>query len=279
MINPPFTRDLVGYRGAPPAWRLPKGAALDVSLVVNFEEGAELSTSDGDPATQKMSEGASVDPPGRWEQRTQQILPCAMRAGIWRILDRLRRHNYPTTFYMCGRAVERVPEIARQVVAAGHEAACHGWRWRPHADYAHAAPGGHLLGRAPPADGVAADLPYWERRDALRPILGVPYALDSNDMKFFHPNGFVCADDMTAYVRDAIDVLLEEGEAGHPKLLNIGFHLRIAGRPRRCLRVPVPGRRRLLTRDGRCWHDACLPVLEEDGGVQPTAKDEAPATT
>jgi peptidoglycan/xylan/chitin deacetylase (PgdA/CDA1 family) len=61
----------------------------------------------------------------------------------------------------------------------------------------------------------------------------VPYALDSNDMKFFHPNGFVCADDMTAYVRDAIDVLLEEGDAGHPKLLNIGFHLRIAGRPGR----------------------------------------------
>jgi peptidoglycan/xylan/chitin deacetylase (PgdA/CDA1 family) len=215
-----------------------------------------------------MSEVASVVPPGRWDQGTEQIFAYGMRAGIWRMLDRLRRHNYPTTFYMCGRAVERVPEIARQVVAAGHEAACHGWRWRPHADYAdaaaerldlercievmHAATGqrpvgffcrgsespwtrGLLrdLGFAYASNGFDDDLPYWDRSDALRPILVVPYALDSNDMKFFHPNGFVCADDMTAYVRDAIDVLLEEGEAGHPKLLNIGFHLRIAGRPGR----------------------------------------------
>jgi peptidoglycan/xylan/chitin deacetylase (PgdA/CDA1 family) len=169
---------------------------------------------------------------------------------------------------MCGRAVERVPEIARQVVAAGHEAACHGWRWRPHADYATAAaerldlercievmqaatgerPVGFFcrgsespwtrgllrdLGFAYASNGFDDDLPYWDRSDATLPILVVPYALDSNDMKFFHPNGFVCADDMTAYVRDAIDVLLEEGEAGHPKLLNIGFHLRIAGRPGR----------------------------------------------
>src|SRR3977135_3583286 len=139
MINPPFTRDLVGYRGTPPAWRLPKGAALAVSPVGNCAEGAELSTSDGDPATEKISEVASVVPAGRWDQGTEQIFAYGMRAGIWRMLDRLRRHNYPTTFYMCGRAVARVPEIARQVVAAGHEAACHGWRWRPHADYATAA--------------------------------------------------------------------------------------------------------------------------------------------
>jgi peptidoglycan/xylan/chitin deacetylase (PgdA/CDA1 family) len=262
MTDLPSSRDLLGYRGAPPAWTLPNQAALAVSLVVNFEEGAELATSDGDPTSEKISEVASVVPAGRWDQGTEQIFAYGMRAGIWRMLDCLRRHNRPTTFYMCGRAVERVPEIARLITAAGHEAACHGWRWRPHADYSdasaerldlercidviHAATGERPLGffcrgsESPwtrgllrdlgfsyASNGFDDDLPYWDRSDATRPML------DSNDMKFFHPNGFVCADEMVAYVRDAIEVLIEEGDAGYPKLLNIGFHLRIIGRPGR----------------------------------------------
>ena len=77
------------------------------------------------------------------------------------------------------------------------------------------------------------DLPYWDRHDPGRPLLILPYALDSNDMKFFHPNAFVNADDLVTYVRDALEVLVAEGEAGHPRLLNIGWHLRIAGRPGR----------------------------------------------
>jgi len=268
MTDLPPSRDLLGYRGAPPAWTLPKRAALAVSLVVNFEEGAEFAASDGDPASEKVSEVASIVPAGRWDQGTEQIFAYGMRAGIWRMLDCLRRHNRLTTFYMCGRAVERVPEIARAVAAAGHEAACHGWRWRPNADYTDASaerldlercidviraatgerPLGFFcrgsespwtrsllrdLGFAYASNGFDDDLPYWDRSDTTRPMLVVPYALDSNDMKFFHPNGFVCADEMVAYVRDAIDVLLQEGEAGYPKLLNIGFHLRIAGRPGR----------------------------------------------
>ena len=262
-------RDLLGYRGKPPAWKLPNDAKLALSLVVNFEEGAELATSDGDPATEKMSEVMSVVAPGSWDQGTEQIFAYGMRAGIWRILEYLKRHDRLTTFYMCGRAVERVPEIARLVTAAGHEAACHGWRWRPHADYADVASERHDLqrcidviqsatGERPlgffcrgsegprtrgllrelgfiyDSNGFDDDLPYWAHSEAGQPpMLVLPYALDSNDMKFFHPNGFVCADEMVAYVRDAIEVLLEEGDAGYPKLLNIGFHLRIIGRPGR----------------------------------------------
>ena len=169
---------------------------------------------------------------------------------------------------MCGRAVERLPQLARRIVEAGHEAACHGWLWRPHADYADRADELHDLrrcvevmekatGQRPTgffcrgsesretrsilrelgfgyaSNGFDDDLPYWDRSDTQRPLLVLPYALDSNDMKFFHPNGFVRADEMVDYVRDAIEMLLEEGEAGHPKLLNIGWHLRIAGRPGR----------------------------------------------
>ncbi|SJZ37473.1 Peptidoglycan/xylan/chitin deacetylase, PgdA/CDA1 family [Enhydrobacter aerosaccus] len=268
MTDLPNSRDLVGYADAQPAWKLPNGAALAVSLVINFEEGAELAVSDGDPASERVSEIVSVVPPGRWDQGTEQIFAYGMRAGIWRMLEALRRHDRKITFYMCGRAVQRVPQIARRIVDAGHEAACHGWLWRPHADYdtpeaeqhdlqrcvdvIEAATGQQpqgffcrgsespwtrpllrRLGFSYTSNGFDDDLPYWDATEPADPLLVLPYALDSNDMKFFHPNGFVGADEMVAYVRDAIDVLLAEGEAGHPKLLNIGFHLRIAGRPGR----------------------------------------------
>ncbi|TAJ89081.1 MAG: polysaccharide deacetylase [Reyranella sp.] len=261
-------RDLVGYGGTPPAWKLPGGARLAVSMVVNFEEGAELAVSDGDPQAEKISEVVSVVPPGRWDQGNEQIFAYGMRAGIWRMLAALDKHRMPATFYMCGRAVERLPHLARRIVEAGHEAACHGWLWRAHAEYADREseladlrrcvdvmksatgqrPAGFFcrgsesretrsilreLGFFYASNGFDDDLPYWDRTDARRPLLVVPYALDSNDMKFFHPNGFVRADEMVDYVRDAIETLMEEGEAGHPKLLNIGWHLRIAGRPGR----------------------------------------------
>ncbi len=262
------TRDLVGYGGTPPAWKLPGGARLAVSMVVNFEEGAELAVSDGDPQAEKISEVVSVVPPGRWDQGTEQIFAYGMRAGIWRMLAALEKHHRSVTFYMCGRAVERLPQVARRIVEAGHEAACHGWLWRPHADYGDREselrdlrrcvevmesatgqrPTGFFcrgsesratrsilreLGFGYASNGFDDDLPYWDRSDARHPLLVLPYALDSNDMKFFHPSGFVRADEMVDYVRDAIETLLEEGEAGHPKLLNIGWHLRIAGRPGR----------------------------------------------
>ena len=262
------TRDLVGYGGTPPAWKLPGGAKLAISMVVNFEEGAELAVSDGDPQAEKISEVVSVVPPGRWDQGNEQIFAYGMRAGIWRMLAALEKHRVPATFYMCGRAVERLPQLARRIVEAGHEAACHGWLWRAHAEYADREselndlrrcmevmksatgqrPTGFFcrgsesretrsilreLGFSYASNGFDDDLPYWDRTDARHPLLVLPYALDSNDMKFFHPNGFVRADEMVDYVRDAIETLLEEGEEGHPKLLNIGWHLRIAGRPGR----------------------------------------------
>ena len=130
------TRDLVGYGGMPPAWKLPGGAKLAVSMVVNFEEGAEFAVSDGDPQAEKISEVVSVVPPGRWDQGNEQIFAYGMRAGIWRMLAALEKHRVPATFYMCGRAVERLPGLARRIVEAGHEAACHGWLWRAHAEYA-----------------------------------------------------------------------------------------------------------------------------------------------
>ena len=260
-------RDLLGYQGAPPALLWPGGKRLAVSVVVNFEEGAELQVGDGDARSEVMGEVMSVVPHGIRDQGQEQIFAYGMRAGLWRMLDALDEHAIAATFFACGRAVERVPQLAARVAAKGHEFAVHGWRWRPHADYADSATEAVDLDRAisviaqatgqSPAgffcrgsespwtrdllrerkflytsNGFDDDLPYWDR-DGARPLLVVPYALDSNDMKFFHPNGFVRAGEMVDYVTDAFHTLLAEAERGLPRLLNIGFHLRIVGRPGR----------------------------------------------
>lgn len=263
-----MARDLHGYGPDMPVLVLPGRARLAVSLVVNFEEGAELAVGDGDARTEKQAEVGSIIPDGAWDQGTEQMFAYGMRAGVWRILEALHRHQRAATFYMCGRAVQRSPQIARRIVEAGHEAACHGWRWLPHALYETVEQeradlqrciaitekatgtrplgffcrGGESartrtllreLGFAYTSNGLDDDLPYWDEAGNASPLLVVPYSFDTNDMKFFHPNGFVRAQEMVDYVRDAIEVLLEEGRAGHPKLLNIGFHLRIVGRPAR----------------------------------------------
>nr|WP_246339877.1 polysaccharide deacetylase family protein [Ancylobacter tetraedralis] len=207
-----------------------------------------------------------------------------MRAGVWRVAECLERAALLATIFFCGRAVERAPELARRLVDAGHEAACHGWRWRPHADYPspeaeridldrataaiEAATGVRPLGffcrgsESPwtrqilaergyvyTSNGLDDDLPYCDAHTAL---LVVPYAFDSNDMKFFHPNGFVRADEMVDYVVDALDVLEAEAQRGHARLLNIGFHLRIVGRPAR-FKAFQAIIRELKRRESRLW--------------------------
>ncbi|WNJ90110.1 polysaccharide deacetylase family protein [Bosea sp. 685] len=261
-------RDLLGYGGTWPDFTWPNGARLAVSVVVNFEEGAELQVGDGDARSETMGEVTSVVPPGKRDQGQEQIFGYGTRAGLWRMLAALDESAIRSTFLFCGRAVERLPGLARTIVARGHEPAIHGWRWRPHADYDDpereaadiercveaimTATGQRPLGffcrggESPwtrellaqrgflyTSNGFDDDLPYWDRSPASGPLLVVPYALDSNDMKFFHPNGFVRAREMVDYVEDALGVLEDEAACGLPRLLNIGFHLRIVGRPAR----------------------------------------------
>ncbi|QCK87527.1 polysaccharide deacetylase [Phreatobacter aquaticus] len=267
MADLPGHRDLVGYQGQWPRFTWPNGARLAVSIAVNFEEGAEWQVGDGDPVSERMGEVLSVVEPGRRDMGQEQIFAYGMRAGLWRMLGALERQKLPATFLFCGQAVERAPALARAATDGGHEAAVHGWRWRPHADYeteaAEAADldrsiavieeacgtrpiGFFCRGSESPttrkllierdflytSNAFDDDLPYWDR-SGKRPLIVVPYALDSNDMKFFHPNGFVRAGDMVDYVDDALETLLAEARAGHTRLLNIGFHLRIVGRPGR----------------------------------------------
>lgn len=261
-----MTRDLIGYGGDGPDILWPNGARLAVSVVVNFEEGAEQQVGDGDPQSERMGEVLSVVAPGTRDRGQEQIFAYGTRAGLWRMLDALDRHRLKSTFLICGRAVERAPRLAAEITARGHEAAAHGWLWRPHSDYptredeardldrniaaiaqaCGATPSGFFCrgsesawtrgllaerGFAYTSNAFDDDLPY---RDAAHPgLLVLPYALDTNDMKFFHPNGFVRAGEMVEYVEDALGVLLDEAEAGKTRLLNIGYHLRIVGRPAR----------------------------------------------
>lgn len=259
-----MSRDLVGYGGRWPDLRWPNGARVAVSVVVNVEEGAELQVLDGDPSSERIGEVISVVPEGRPDPGQAQIFAYGTRAGAWRMADALDRYAIPATLFACGRAAERAAPVLAMLAAAGHETACHGWLWRPHADYttpeAEAAdldraaaailaatgqaPRGFFCrgaespwtrtllaerGYAYTSNGFDDDLPY---RDPSG-LLVVPYALDANDMKFFHPNGFVRAAEMVEYVADALDVLEAEAARGLPRLLNIGFHLRIVGRPGR----------------------------------------------
>jgi peptidoglycan/xylan/chitin deacetylase (PgdA/CDA1 family) len=206
----------------------------------------------------------SVVPEGKADPGQAQIFAYGTRAGAWRMADALRRYRVPATLFACGRAAERAAPVLAMLAADGHETACHGWLWRPHADYetpedeaadldragraiaaaTGTAPRGFFCrGAESPwtralltercylytSNGFDDDLPY---RDASGLVV-VPYALDTNDMKFFHPNGFVRASEMVDYVTDALNVLEAEAARGVPRLLNIGFHLRIVGRPGR----------------------------------------------
>ena len=257
-------RDLVGYAGSGPEIIWPNGSRVAVSIVVNFEEGAELQVGDGDPTSESVGEILSVVPEGLRDQGQEQLFAYGTRVGLWRFLDVLKNTNISATFYMCGRAVKRSPQLASAISEAGHEAACHGWVWRPNAEYTDMDSEHKDLLRATAAIKAATgqsplgffcrgaesiwtrnllaqegyiytsnafddDLPYHDNSG----LIVVPYNLDTNDMKFYHPNGFVRSKEMLEYVCDAVEQLLIEAQAGKSSTLSIGFHLRISGRPAR----------------------------------------------
>jgi peptidoglycan/xylan/chitin deacetylase (PgdA/CDA1 family) len=261
-------RDLLGYGFRQPRVTWPNGARLAVSLNLNFEEGAELAVGDGDPRNEQFGEVQSIVPPGRRDLTLEEVFGYGMRAGLPRFLSAFERHRTKTTLMMCGRAVERSPEFARACVAAGHEPALHGWRWTSHVEFDDAEaeraeirrgreaierivgvrPLGFMCRSSQSAhtrrllteegflydsNALDDDLPYWDRASGVRPILILPYAFDTNDMKFYHPTGFRTPDEFLLYLRRALETLLAEADAGATRLMNVGLHLRIAGRPAR----------------------------------------------
>ena len=265
MQQPSRARDLLGYAGSPPHPHWPGGARVAVSIVVNFEEGAEFSVTDGDTENEAVYE---IEQPvlGQPNPAVDSHFEYGSRAGWWRIMEVLEQHKAPVTVSSSGRAVERLPLLAQDAVRRGHEISAHGWRWEGHADLGEAeerdriartvatiknvtglrpvgwhtrSPGSantrRLLveegGFLYDSDAYNDDLPFFVEVAGKRHLV-LPYAFDTNDMQFLHTNRFSGASDFVSYVNDAFDCLHREG-AHAPKMMSIGLHLRIIGRPGR----------------------------------------------
>jgi peptidoglycan/xylan/chitin deacetylase (PgdA/CDA1 family) len=261
-------RDLVGYGRNRPDILWPNGARVAISLALNFEEGAELSVEQGDPENERFGEVPSVQPPGVRDFIQEQVFEFGSRVGVWRFLDALERHRMRSAVLMCGQAVERSPELGRAIVEAGHEPMVHGWRWLAHSLYTDRESERHdiirtrdviaevtgvmpvgfstrgsqspwtrdilsELGFLHDSNTLNDELPYWEMCATGKPIVMLPYGFDTNDMKYFNPNGFVRPDDFSVYVLAALETLLAEAGRGLSSMLTIGLHLRISGRPAR----------------------------------------------
>jgi peptidoglycan/xylan/chitin deacetylase (PgdA/CDA1 family) len=263
---PPTARDLAGYGRTPPDPRWPDGARLALSFVVNVEEGAELSLDSGDERNESVYE-AREEVVGHPDPCMESHFAYGSRVGIWRILDLLDAFGVKATFSACGRAVAATPHLAAAPAERGHEVSAHGWRWETHArmpeateraviartvgaiaDAAGARPVGwhtrsassvntrRLLiedgGFLYDSDAYDDDLPRLVTRPDGQPHVILPYAFDTNDMRFAPGGGFVQAEDFSRYCIGAIDWLLREGRT-QPRMLSIGLHLRIIGRPAR----------------------------------------------
>lgn len=266
-----YPRDLVGYGRNPPHPHWPGRARVALQFVLNIEEGGENSVLHGDAGSEQFLSEMFNPPsfPAR-HLSMEGIYEYGSRAGVWRILREFERRGLPLTVFGVGMALQRTPDLARACVELGHEIACHGWRWIHYQSMDEATEREHLrlgveaieaacgvrplgwyTGRDSPntrrlvadfggfeydSDYYGDDLPFWlqvrKTDGALAPHLVVPYTLDANDMRFALPQGFVQAEDFFIYLRDSFDALYAEG-ADAPKMLSIGMHARLLGRPGR----------------------------------------------
>jgi putative urate catabolism protein len=261
-----YPRDMIGYGATPPDPKWPGGARIALQIVLNYEEGAERSVLHGDATSETfLSEITAAEAFPARHMSMESLYEYGSRVGVWRLLRLFEQRKLPITVFGVAMALERNPEAAAAMVEAGHEIASHGWRWisyqsvdaeteRQHIAQAVKSiekltgqrPLGWYTGRDSPntrrlvvehggflydADSYADDLPYWQTVSG-KPHLVVPYTLDCNDMRFATPGGFSTGDEFFVHLRDSFDVLYREGERA-PKMMSVGLHCRLAGRPGR----------------------------------------------
>tara|TARA_B100000700_G_scaffold90991_1_gene102575 strand:+ start:660 stop:1568 length:909 start_codon:yes stop_codon:yes gene_type:complete len=261
-----YPRDLIGYGANPPHPQWPGNARLAVQFVLNYEEGGENCVLHGDSHSEIfLSEiiGAQAYPDRHLSM--ESIYEYGSRAGFWRLHRLFTQANIPLTVFGVTMALERHPEAVKAMLDADWEIASHALRWIHfqdmdineeraqieesvirHKALTGKAPAGWYTGRTSPntlaliaerddilycADSYADDLPYYDTHYS-KPLLIVPYTLDTNDMRFATPQGFNSGEQFFTYLKDAFDVLYEEGQ-DTPKMLSIGLHNRIIGRPAR----------------------------------------------
>lgn len=262
-----YPRDMMGYGRTPPDPRWPGEARIAVQFVLNYEEGAENSVLHGDAGSESLlTEFGFVQPrTGERYLPVESMYEYGSRVGFWRLHAFFTARRIPVTVNGVAMALERNPEATAAMVEAGWEISSHGHRWIDHhgmpADVERehirraievqtrvsgSRPLGYFLGRRSEhtvrlvaeeggfvysQDSYADELPYWIRV-AGRPLLMIPYTADCNDHRFATSPGFDWGEPFFAYLRDAFDVLYEEG-ARAPRLMNIGLHARLVGRPGR----------------------------------------------
>ena len=267
MSETVYPRDLVGYGANPPHPEWPNGARLALQIVLNYEEGSENSILHGDAASETfLSEIIGAEAfAGVRHKSMESLYEYGSRAGLWRLLRMFRERDIKLTVFGVAMALQRNPAAVHAILEDGHEIAGHGWRWinyqfvdeeteRAHVKLAvdtltaltGSPPLGWYTGRDSPntrrlvvehggflydADSYADDLPYWELVND-KPHLIVPYTLDTNDMRFATNQGFNTGEQFFTYLKDAFDLLYREGEAA-PKMMSVGLHCRIIGKPGR----------------------------------------------
>ncbi len=264
----PYPRDMIGYGQTPPAVTWPGKARIALQFVLNYEEGGENCVLHGDAASETfLSDIIGAQAFAARHMSMETLYEYGSRAGFWRIHRLFRQRGLPLTVFGVGAALALNPEAVAAMREADWEIACHGLRWISHQampeheeraqigeafalhkELTGSTPMGWYTGRDSPntrrlvlehggvlydSDSYADDLPYWVE-GPQGPHLVVPYTLDTNDMRFATAQGFHNSEQFFTYLKDAFDVLYAEG-ATTPKLLNIGLHCRIVGRPARFL--------------------------------------------
>lgn len=269
----PYPRDLIGYGRNPPQAQWPGRARIAVQFVLNYEEGGENAVLHGDAGSEQFL--SEMFNPASYPDRhlsMESIYEYGSRAGVWRFLREFEKRGLPMTVFGVSMALQRHPDLTQAFKELGHEIACHGLRWIHYQNTDEATerehlrqgleiiekltglcPQGWYTGRDSPntrrlvvddgrleydSDYYGDDLPFWmkvRRTDGqVVPHLVVPYTMDTNDMRFSLPQGFSQGEDFFTYLRDSFDMLYAEG-ADTPKMLSIGMHCRLLGRPGRFL--------------------------------------------
>ena len=259
-------RNMTGYGSNPPKVIWPNNARIAVQIVLNYEEGAESCVLNGDNNSEIfLSEIIGAQPVKGRHVNMESLYEYGSRAGFWRLHSLFQQKKIPITIFGVGMALEKNPEVCKAMIDADYEVASHGWRWidyqnikkseekkhmklaiKAHTKIFGNRPNGWYAGRCSPntrdlviedggflydSDSYSDDLPYWETRNKKKQLI-IPYTLDNNDMRFVTNQGFNTGDHFFSYLKDSFDALYEEGER-NPKMMSVGLHCRLIGKPGR----------------------------------------------
>ena len=264
--NKKYPRDMVGYGAKKLKVKWPNNARIALQIVLNYEEGAENCIINGDKHSEVfLSEIIGAQPVKGRHINMESLYEYGSRSGFWRLHKLFQEKKIPITIFGVGMALEKNPEICKAIKDANYEVASHGWRWIDYQSVKKSEekkhmklvikkikeifgdrPLGWYTGRCSPntrdlvfeeggflydSDSYSDDLPYWEIRKKKKQLI-IPYTLDNNDMRFVSNQGFNTGDHFFTYLKDSFDALYEEGKT-NPKMMSVGLHCRIVGRPGR----------------------------------------------